>query len=65
MVRTGGLIIADNTLAWGHIADTDPDFEPDNVRALQEYNRRVAAHPGLRAALIPSGDGMTVAVKIA
>lgn len=65
LVRTGGLIIADNTLAWGHIADTDPDFEPDNVRALQEYNRRVAAHPGLRAALIPSGDGMTVAVKIA
>ncbi|MCX7930297.1 MAG: O-methyltransferase [Chlorobi bacterium] len=63
-VRIGGLIVADNTLAWGHIADSEPDFEPENVRALQEYNRRVAAHPGLRAALIPSGDGMTVAVKI-
>jgi caffeoyl-CoA O-methyltransferase len=63
-VRIGGLVIADNTLAWGHIAESDPSFEPANVRALQQYNRAVAAHPGLRAALIPSGDGMTVAVKI-
>lgn len=63
-VRQGGLIIADNTLAWGHIANANPTFEPQNVRALQEYNRRVAAHPGLRAAIIPAGDGMTVAVKL-
>jgi caffeoyl-CoA O-methyltransferase len=63
-VRRGGLIIADNTLAWGHIAELEPTFEPENVRALQEYNRRVAAHPGLHAALIPAGDGMTVAIKL-
>ncbi|MCS7001086.1 MAG: O-methyltransferase [Bacteroidota bacterium] len=63
-VRQGGLIIADNTLAWGHIAEPEPTFEPANVRALQEYNRRVATHPGLCAALIPAGDGMTVAVKL-
>jgi len=64
-VRSGGLIIADNTLAWGHIAETEPSFEPRNVRAVQEYNRLVATHPGVRAALIPSGDGMTVAIKLA
>lgn len=62
-VCTGGLIIADNTLAWGHIAESEPKFEPHNVRALQDYNRRVAAHPGLQAALLPVGDGMTVALK--
>ncbi|GBD05254.1 Putative O-methyltransferase [bacterium HR20] len=64
-IRSGGLIIADNTLAWGHIVETEPSFEPRNVRALQEYNRLVATHPGVRAALIPSGDGMTVAIKLA
>ncbi|GIV55148.1 MAG: O-methyltransferase [Candidatus Kapaibacterium sp.] len=62
-VRSGGLIIADNTLAWGHIAEQNPTFEPANVQALQEYNRRIAAHPGLRTAMIPTGDGMTVAIK--
>lgn len=64
-VRLGGLIIADNTLAWGYIAEAEPRFEPQNVRSLQEYNRLVATHPGVRSALIPSGDGMTVAIKLA
>lgn len=64
-VRIGGLIIADNTLAWGHIAEREPTFEPENVRSLQRYNRLVAMHPGVHAALIPAGDGMTVAIKLA
>lgn len=63
MLRTGGIICADNTLAWGEIANPETEFEPHNVRALQEYNRVVAAHPQLLTTLVPLGDGMTLSLK--
>ncbi len=63
LVREGGIICADNTLAWGEIANPETEFEPHNVRALQEYNRVVASHPDVQCSLVPLGDGMTLALK--
>ncbi len=63
LVRQGGVICADNTLAWGEIANPETEFEPHNVRALQEYNRVVSTHPDVQCCLVPLGDGMTLAYK--
>ncbi len=63
MVRTGGVIAADNTLAWGEIANETTNFEPRNVYALQQYNQFVSGHPQLTSCLVPVGDGMTISVK--
>lgn len=62
-VRAGGIICADNTLAWGEIARPDTEFEPQNVRALQAYNAKVSTDARVQSSLVPLGDGMTLSVK--
>lgn len=64
-VRTGGLIIGDNALAWGHVHEGRPDFEPDNVSALRAFNDVMSSHPGLQSTLVPLGDGMVIGLKTA
>lgn len=63
-VRRGGIICADNTLAWGVIANAETEFEPQNVRALQAYNDKVSHDPRVQSSLVPLGDGMTLSVKL-
>ena len=63
-LRSGGLIIGDNALAWGYIADELPEFEPENVKGIQEFNQHMRKHSALHSpCLIPLGDGMCMAVK--
>ncbi len=64
MMRVGSVLCADNTLAWGEIANPETEFEPHNVRALQEYNRVVSSHPQVLSTLVPLGDGMTLSLKL-
>lgn len=59
MMRPGGMIAGDNSLAWGKIADTTDD--PD-VRGMQAFNRAMAEHPGIDACIVPVGDGMCLGV---
>lgn len=60
LLRPGGLLLADNVLAGGHIADA---AATGNVAALRAFNDAVAATPGLQAIIVPIGDGCLVAVK--
>ncbi|MCS6808824.1 MAG: O-methyltransferase [Bacteroidota bacterium] len=62
LVRVGGLIIADNTLAWGKIADTTTD-DP-TIQALQQFNKALKAHPMLHSCLVPIAEGMTISVRL-
>jgi caffeoyl-CoA O-methyltransferase len=65
-LKVGGLLIGDNTLAWGMITDTkfeDPEDE-QAVGALRQFNQEAAQNGRFRATLLPTGEGLTVAVKI-
>ncbi len=63
-VRSGGIIIGDNALAWGYVADESPIFEPENVKGIQVFNQTMRNHPDLHPpCIIPLGDGMCMAVK--
>jgi caffeoyl-CoA O-methyltransferase len=66
-LKVGGLLVADNTLAWGLIADESfPTAEKaSQVRGIRELNARAARDPRFRATLLPSGEGLTVAVRTA
>jgi predicted O-methyltransferase YrrM len=59
-VRRGGLILCDNTLWRGRVADRSLD-DPD-VQGVRELNSRLSADPGLLSSLIPVGDGLAVAL---
>jgi caffeoyl-CoA O-methyltransferase len=58
LVRPGGVIIADNVLWSGRVADpkvTDPDTE-----GLRAYARRIAGDDRLESVILTVGDGLAV-----
>jgi predicted O-methyltransferase YrrM len=62
-VRKGGLIVGDNTYLWGALWN-DPQREnigEEQVRAMREFNKRLADPIRFNSILIPTEEGMTVA----
>ncbi|HZM31168.1 MAG TPA: class I SAM-dependent methyltransferase [Acidimicrobiales bacterium] len=60
-VRPGGLLLADNVLWSGEIAN--PERTDENTEALRAFNDRVAADDRVEAAVLPAFDGLTIARK--
>jgi predicted O-methyltransferase YrrM len=61
LLREGGLVAVDNTL-WGGSVIQRGDRSESTV-ALREFNERVAQDRRVDIALVPIGDGLTLAVK--
>ncbi|HEY6697201.1 MAG TPA: O-methyltransferase, partial [Acidimicrobiales bacterium] len=59
-VRPGGVLLADNVLWSGRVADDNGD---ENTRAIREFNDRVAADDRVEAVLLPAFDGLTIALR--
>jgi len=58
---TGGLILVDNTLRGGTVAD--PTVTDDDTEAMRRFNDRVAADPRVVCVLLPLSDGLTLLQK--
>lgn len=68
-VRVGGAVFADNTFAFGHVwrdADTIVDNPKlrSQVTGLQRINARLADSPNFRATILPTNQGLTMAVRL-
>ena len=59
-VRSGGLIIADNTLWKGRVLN--PDYDKV-TKTLHEYNQYVKSDPRIETLLLPYRDGVTIMRK--
>ncbi len=59
LVGSGGVIALDNTLWGGSVADPSDDRE--STEAIRDVNERVTDDDRVTSALIPIGDGLTVA----
>jgi predicted O-methyltransferase YrrM len=59
LVRGGGLILFDNTLWGGAVADAQN--HADDTVALRELNDRLLADARISLSLVPIGDGLTLA----
>lgn len=62
MISAGGVILADNTLSSGRVAEAGADGE--NVRAIRAFNDLVRADARVEVVLLPVGDGLTLARKL-
>jgi len=60
LVRPGGLIIADNALWGGRVYEGDESDE--RTRGVREFNRRMATDPRVLGIIVPTHDGVAVAV---
>jgi predicted O-methyltransferase YrrM len=65
LLKKGGLLISDNVLYKGMIADDNHVVRRKItiVKRLRKYIDALMAHPKLKTSLLPLGDGVTLSVK--
>lgn len=61
LVRAGGVIAADNTLAWGLVAEPATGTHTSDIASIQAFNEHVAKRTDVDACLLPLGDGLLLA----
>ena len=61
LLRPGGLILIDNTLWDGRVAD--PEDKEEDTRAIRAFNDQLLEDRRVTISLVPIGDGLTLARK--
>ena len=61
LLRPGGVIMVDNTLWDGRVAD--PEVGDPDTQALRHFNERLHRDERVDLSLVPIGDGLTLARK--
>lgn len=61
-VRVGGLILTDNTLWSGRVADASQ--KDDATQGVREYNQMAFSDPRFLSSLVPLRDGVTVSLRV-
>jgi caffeoyl-CoA O-methyltransferase len=63
--RVGGLYVSDNMLWSGRVTgEQEHDDRPEWTSAIDRTNRAIAADPAWRSVIVPTRDGVTVALRI-
>ncbi len=60
-VRVGGLYVCDNVLWYGRVAGEEPD---DRTPAILEHNAMIAEDERYLSTIVPTRDGVMVAVRV-
>ena len=61
LLRVGGLLLVDNVLWGGKVAD--PDDTQESTLAIRAFNRKVYEDDRVSLSMLPIGDGMTLIRK--
>jgi predicted O-methyltransferase YrrM len=61
LVRPGGLVVIDNVLWSGRVAD--PAVQDSRTKALRQFNQRLYQDDLIVLSLVPIADGLTLALK--
>lgn len=59
-MKKGGLIIADNTLWYGHVLDSHPRESDLQTLGVQQFNNLVAQDDRVEKVILPVRDGLTL-----
>jgi predicted O-methyltransferase YrrM len=71
-LRVGGMVVIDNLLWGGEVAEPEPDGEATDANgagdasadALRAFNGYLMMHPQLESVVLPLGDGVGLATKL-
>jgi predicted O-methyltransferase YrrM len=61
LVRPGGLIVIDNVLWSGRVAD--PQVQDNRTESIRAFNAKLHQDPRITLSLVPVADGLTLALK--
>ncbi len=62
LVRSGGLILVDNVLWYGRVADPTMDGDK-RTQAIKQLNHQIYHDNRVQLSLVPIGDGLTIVRK--
>lgn len=64
-IKKGGLIVGDNTLLFGalYLQEMPDRISPSALSSMKEFNERLADQSKYTGVMIPTEEGLTVAVK--
>lgn len=62
-MRPGGIILADNTLWYGHVLEAHPRESDLQTRGIQAFNAHVARDGRVEKVILPLRDGLTILRK--
>ena len=71
-LKVGGIVIADNAFLFDTLYTPEPELSqlrklhsvsPQAEQVLRDFNKRITSSPHWKGAMIPTEDGMSVAVK--
>lgn len=62
LLRTGGLLAADNAFWQGKVLEEAGPDDPA-TRGIRSFNRTLADHPDFTSTVVPTGDGIALAVR--
>ncbi len=66
-IKSGGLVIGDNTFMFGHVYANETDTKKriqEKIKVIDEFNLRLSNPKQFNSILIPTIDGLTVAEKL-
>jgi predicted O-methyltransferase YrrM len=63
LLRLGGLVVIDNLLWKGQVADPPEDDEDEQAEVLRMFNAYLSIHPQVDSLVLPLADGLGVAIK--
>ncbi|MBW2274533.1 MAG: class I SAM-dependent methyltransferase [Deltaproteobacteria bacterium] len=59
LIRPGGVILVDNVLWFGRVAD--PDVVDEHTEIIREFNTKLACDERVECVMLPLADGLTLA----
>ncbi len=62
LLKTGGLVIADNTLWSGQAAD--PSIKDEDTEGIRRFNKKLFSDPDFFTTILPVRDGVAVGLRI-
>jgi caffeoyl-CoA O-methyltransferase len=63
-LRPGGLLVADNVFLFGRLPEPPTGERAASIKAMQAMHRELAQGGRFRATVVPTGEGLAVAVKL-
>ncbi len=64
MLKIGGIFAADNAFAFGFVASSKPERNPEDVKSITGFNHYFRNHPQYSVCMVPVGDGIIMGVKL-
>ncbi|MBC5816463.1 MAG: O-methyltransferase [Candidatus Eremiobacteraeota bacterium] len=64
LLKLSGLVVVDNLLWGGRVAQKPHKDDDETVKAIRKFNKTFLNHPSLDATLLPLGDGTGIGSRI-